>query len=72
MTLVCYAFVYIFEALIGLMFFGNKFNEKYKRGAVFLSFMASAAIQFGLSLLGIPNVNLAAFIIFNFLLCFFS
>lgn len=70
MTLVCYAFVYIFEALIALMFFGNKFNEKYKRGIAFLSFMASAAIQFGFSLLGIPNVNLAAFIIFNFLLCF--
>ncbi|MBQ9375768.1 MAG: GHKL domain-containing protein [Ruminococcus sp.] len=70
MTLVCYAFVYIFEALIALMFFGNKFNEKYKRGVAFLSFMASAAIQFGLSFFGIPNVNLATFIIFNFLLCF--
>ena len=70
MTLVCYALVYIFEALIALMFFGNKFNQKYKSGIVFLSFTASAAIQFGLSFLGVPTLNLAAFIIFNFLLCF--
>ena len=70
MTLVCYALVYIFEALIALMFFRNKFNQKYKSGLVFVSFIASAAIQFGLSFLGIPSVNLAAFIIFNFLLCF--
>lgn len=70
MTSVCYALVYVFESLISLMFFGNKFSQKFKSGFIFLSFMISATIQFGINYVGIPYVNLAAFIIFNFLLCF--
>ena len=70
MTLVCYAFVYVFESLIALMFFGNKFTQRIKSGFIILSFMVSAAIQFGINLIGIPNLNLASFVIFNFLLCF--
>lgn len=70
MTLVCYAFVYVFESLIALMFFGNKFTQRIKSGFIILSFMVSAAIQFGINLISIPNLNLASFVIFNFLLCF--
>ena len=72
MTLVCYAFVYVFESLIALMFFGNKFTQRIKSGFIILSFMVSAAIQFGINLISIPNLNLASFVIFRLVIIVIS
>ena len=71
MTVVVNILVYIFEALISLLYFGNKFEKRKNRWVILLSFALSASAQFAISLLGIPLCNLLGFFIFNFLLCRF-
>ncbi len=69
MTVVVNILIYIFEALISLFYFGNKFEKKINRWLILLVFALSAAAQFAISLLGIPLCNILSFIIFNFLIC---
>ncbi len=70
MSAVCYFLTYIFETLISLMYFFEKFTTKTNRRFFILGLSASILIQFSLSFIGIPFVNLGAFLICNILLCF--
>ncbi len=70
MSAVCYFLTYIFEALISLMCFSEKFDKKLSKRIVFFSFSASILVQFALSFMRIPFVNLGAFLLCNILLCF--
>ena len=71
MTIVVNILVFIFEALISLMYFTNKFEKRKSKWLILLSFTISASAQFTISLLGIPLCNILSFIIFNFLICCF-
>lgn len=66
----CYFLTYIFEAWISKMYFSQKFSSKLSRKAMLLGFGASIALQFGISYIGIPFLNLVSFAVCNFLLCF--
>lgn len=70
MSAVCYFLTYIFEALISLMYFSEKFTNKTNKKFLVIGLSASIIIQFSLSFIGIPFVNLGAFMICNVLLCF--
>ena len=70
MAPICYLFIYIFEALISWIYFSEKFTTKKPKTVLFLSFTISTLLQFGLSFIGIPFVNLLAFLICNLLLCY--
>ncbi len=69
MIIVVNILIYIFEALISLFYFGNKFEKKINKWLILLVFALSAVTQFAISLLGIPLCNILSFIIFNFLIC---
>lgn len=69
MIVVVNILIYIFEALISLFYFGNKFEKKINKWLILLVFALSAVTQFAISLLGIPLCNILSFIIFNFLIC---
>lgn len=71
MSALCYLFIYIFEALISWMYFNEKFAVKRNNKVLIAGFTVSALIQFALSFIGIPFINLFAFLIFNLLLCYF-
>ena len=66
----CYFLTYIFEALISLLFFSQKYSSKHSKPIIFAGFAVSVLLQFGISYIGIPILNLVAFFVFNFLLCF--
>lgn len=70
MSAVCYFLTYIFEALISLMCFSEKFDKKVSKRIVFFGFSASILVQFALNFLTMPFLNLATFVICNILLCF--
>lgn len=70
MSAVCYFLIYVFETLISLMYFSEKFTTKTNRRLFILGLSASVLIQFSLSFIGIPFVNLGAFLVCNILLCF--
>lgn len=70
MSAVCYFLTYVFEALISLMCFSQKFDKKVSKRIVFFGFSASILLQFALSFMEIPFVNLGAFLLCNILLCF--
>ncbi len=70
MSAVCYFLTYIFETLISLMYFSEKFTTKANKKFLILGLSASVLIQFSLSFIGIPFVNLGAFLVCNILLCF--
>jgi len=66
----CYLLTYIFEALISKIYFSEKFELKANKTIAFIEFTASALLQFGISFIGIPNLNLITFVLCNFALCF--
>ena len=70
MSAVCYFLTYVFETLISLMYFSEKFTTKTNKKFLILGLSASVLIQFSLSFIGIPFVNLGAFLLCNILLCF--
>lgn len=70
MSAVCYLLTYIFEAIISNMYFSEKFQYKKNKKFIFIGFFTSALVQFFISLIGIPNLNLSSFILCNFFLCF--
>ena len=71
MTTLCYFFIYTFETLISFMYFSNKFDVKVNNRILLTSFAASLFVQYGISFFSIPYLNLAIFIICNFLISFF-
>ena len=70
MTSVYYAFIYIFETLISVLYFNNKITPKYKKNILVIPFGVSFILQYLVNFIGIPNINLVVFIICNFLVCF--
>ena len=70
MVQICYLFMYIFEALISLMYYSEKFTAKKSKTVLFTGFTISALLQLSLYFIGIPFVNLIAFLICNLLLCY--
>ena len=70
MSAVCYFLTYVFETLISLMYFSEKFTTKTNKRFLILGLSASVLIQFSLSFIGIPFVNLGAFLVCNILLCY--
>lgn len=70
MSAVCYFLIYVFETLISLMYFSEKFTTKTNKKFLILGLSASIIIQFSLSFIGIPFVNLGAFLVCNILLCY--
>ncbi len=70
MSAVCYFLIYIFETLISMMYFSEKFSYKTDRKFLICGLSLSILIQFSLSFIGIPIANLGAFLICNILLCF--
>lgn len=70
MSTACYFLTYVFEALISLMCFSEKFDKKVSKRIVFFCFSISILVQFALNFLKMPFLNLATFILCNMLLCF--
>lgn len=72
---VCYAFIYLFEVLACFMFFENFYNRKANKLICFFTYLVAFLLQFGMSFVTIPLVNLLSFIICNFfiaLICYES
>lgn len=69
MSALCYLLTYFFEALISRMYFSEKFPYSKSKKIAHIGFILSALIQFAVSFIGIPNLNLLAFFSCNFLLC---
>lgn len=70
MTVIVNILIYIFEALISLLYFGNKFEKRINKWIIILLLTISAAAQFSISQLGVPLCNILSFILFNFLICY--
>lgn len=72
---ICYAFIYLFEVLACFLFFENFYYRKAKNVLCFFIYILTFLIQFGMSFVTIPLVNLLSFIICNFfiaLICYES
>lgn len=70
MASICYILTYIFETLISIMYFSQKSERKYSNIHIVMGTIVSVILQFALSLSGIHYLNLLAFAVCNFLLCF--
>lgn len=69
---ICYAIVYLAEAVIAWLYFEYLFPRRRKLYAIGIFFLLTYAVQFFLSLLEIPEVNLASFFFLNLGLLLFS
>lgn len=69
MTLLYYTIPYLTEAIISYIYFGNKFQIKIKQKYIALPYLGAFIVQFAVNFLGIPNINLLAFILCNFIIC---
>lgn len=65
----CYFLAYLFETLTSHMYFSNKFTRKTSSTLLFCAYSLSLSVQFGISFLGNPYINMASFLVCNFLLC---
>lgn len=70
MTTACYFFAYLFETLISYIYFERKFERRLSDKKTITVYCLSFLIQYAVSYVGIPNINLLAFLLCNFLLCF--
>lgn len=70
MTTACYFFAYLFETLISFIYFDHKFERKLSYKKCFIVYSLSFLVQYAVSYMGIPNLNLSAFLLCNFLFCF--
>lgn len=70
MTLLYSVFIYVFEVLISYIFFSNKFLPKTSKKHVLIFYISSFVIQFSVNYIAIANLNLIAFVVCNFLICF--
>lgn len=70
MTTACYFFAYLFETLISFIYFDHKFERKLSYKNCFIVYSLSFLVQYAVSYMGIPNLNLSAFLLCNFLFCF--
>ena len=61
MQTICYAFIYLFEVLACFMFYENFYQRKSKKLICILTYLFSFAVQFGVSFITIPLINLISF-----------
>lgn len=71
MQTICYAFIYLFEVLACFMFYENFYQRKSKKLICILTYLFSFAVQFGVSFITIPLINLISFLVCNFLIAMF-
>lgn len=71
---VCYGFIYLFEVLACFLFYENiYFRKEYNKPVFYISYIVAFIIQYGLSFISVPLINLLAFVVCNFtvaLLCY--
>ncbi len=70
MTAICYILIYIFETLIAFFYFRNKYTASKGKKFVFISYAMMFLVQYTVSLVGIPNLNLAVFFATNFMVSY--
>ena len=68
---ICYAIVYLAEAVIAWLYFEYLFPRRRKLYVIVIAFLLAYAGQFFLSLLETPEVNLGSFFLLNFGLLLF-
>lgn len=72
MTIVNIVVGYLLEILVSFVYFEKKFTPKITKKYVrILLYVLSFFIVFGVNFIGIPNINLAAFVVCNIALCCF-
>lgn len=70
MIILCYAMVYIFEAIISYIFISGKYTPRLNNNYLFLCFFSSALIQFIINIVGNTEyTNIIGFLACNLLLC---
>lgn len=75
MNTICYLFTFAFEQFISYQYFNNKFNKKRRTYIIIFSYALSFIVQYFISLLTIPYLNLISFFIANLIvviICFNS
>lgn len=73
MITLCYLFIFVFEQFVSFIYFNGKFDIKVKPIIILLSYAISFAVQFSVSLMNIPYLNLLTFLVFNIIvvhICF--
>lgn len=70
MITACYIFIFIFEQFISYIYFNGKFDIKVKPVIVLLGYIISFAVQYGISLISIPYLNLLTFLISNIIIVY--
>lgn len=73
MITLCYLFIFVFEQFVSYIYFNGKFDIKVKPITILLSYTISFVVQFSVSFMNIPYLNLLTFLIFNIIvvhICF--
>lgn len=73
MITLCYLFIFVFEQFVSYIYFNGKFDIKVKPITILLSYAISFVVQFSVSFMNIPYLNLLTFLIFNIIvvhICF--
>lgn len=63
---ICYAFIYLFEVLACFVFYENFYHRKNNRIVCFIMYVLAFVLQYGMSFVTIPLINLISFIVCNF------
>lgn len=66
MNALCFLFIFVFEQFVSYTYFNRKFYIKKKPSIVFLCYAVSFLIQYSMSFLDKPYVNLITFFVLNF------
>lgn len=73
MITICYIFIFVFEQFVSFIYFNGKFNRKGKTTTLLIGYTISFAVQYSVSLINIPYLNLLTFLISNIIvvhMCF--
>lgn len=72
---ICFGFTYVFEVLACFIFYENFYRRKENKKTILLIYFLAFAIQYGMSFVAVPLVNLISFVVCNFfvaLICYES
>jgi len=65
MNIICYLFIFLFEHFISYIYFNNKFEKKRKATFLLMVYALSFSIQYAISFISIPELNLISFLLCN-------
>lgn len=68
MITLCYLFIFVFEQFVSFIYFNGKFYIKVKPVLLLLSYAVSFAVQFSISFINIPYLNLLTFLVLNIII----